>query len=225
MIFFNIIGILLEVTISWIVSGVQLLRNLRVACTASDLYKKGESMEKPVIKGITIGNIVMVLLAVSIFIGCEALNKPKFAEVVEVKEIVETTETPREVCEDMQVRQQAPVKDPHRITGTVIGGVAGGVLGSQVGKGTGKTLATVGGAAGGAYVGNKVQESMQKSDVVTTTKRKCKTVYDRTQKVVGYDVTYRLSGKEGVVRTTFKPGPTLPVKDGQVVLTPPVSTP
>ncbi len=182
-------------------------------------------MEKSIIKVITIGSIVMVLFAVSVFTGCEALNKPKFADVVGVKEITETIETPREVCEDVQVSQQAPVKDPHRITGTVIGGVAGGVLGNQIGKGTGKTLATVGGAAGGAYVGNKVQESMQKSDVVTTTKRSCKTVYDRTQKVVGYDVTYRFEDKERVVRTTFKPGPTLPVKDGQVVLTAPLSTP
>jgi uncharacterized protein YcfJ len=182
-------------------------------------------MEKAINKGITIGSILIMLLVVSVFTGCEALNKPKFAEVVGVKEITETIETPREVCEDVQVRQQAPVKDPNRITGTVIGGVAGGVLGNQIGKGTGKTLATVGGAAGGAYVGNKVQESMQKSDVVTTTKRSCKTVFDRTQKVAGYDVTYRFGGKENVVRTTFKPGATLPVKDGQVVLTAPVSTP
>jgi uncharacterized protein YcfJ len=123
------------------------------------------------------------------------------------------------------VRQQAPVKDPNRITGTVIGGVAGGVLGNQIGKGTGKTLATVGGAAGGAYVGNQVQKSMQKSDVVTTTKRRCKTVYDRLQKVVGYDVKYRFEGKEGVVRTSFNPGTTLPVKNGKVVVTSPVSTP
>lgn len=182
-------------------------------------------MGKSMIKGTVIGGIAMVVLAVNIFAGCEALNKPKFAEVVGVVEVTETTETPREVCEDVQVRQQAPVKDPNRITGTVIGGVAGGVLGNQIGKGTGKTLATVGGAAGGAYVGNQVQKSIQKSDVVTTTKRSCKTVYDRLQKVVGYDVTYRFEGKERVVRTSFKPGPTLPVKNGQVVLTAPVSTP
>lgn len=182
-------------------------------------------MGKTMIKGTAISGIAMVVLAVNIFTGCEALNKPKFAEVVGVVEVTETTETPREVCEDVQVRQQAPVKDPNRITGTVIGGVAGGVLGNQIGKGKGKTLATVGGAAGGAYVGNQVQKSMQKSDVVTTTKRRCKTVYDKTQKVVGYDVTYRFEGKEGVVQTTFKPGPTLPVKNGQVVLTAPVSTP
>ena len=79
----------------------------------------------------------------------------------------------------------------------------------------------IAGAAGGAYVGNQVQKSMQKSDVATTTKRVCKTVYDKSQKVVGYDVTYRLEGKEGVVRTSFKPGATLPVKNGQVVVTPP----
>jgi uncharacterized protein YcfJ len=103
----------------------------------------------------------------------------------------------------------------------VIGGVAGGLLGHQIGGGRGKTVATVAGAAGGAYVGNQVQKSMQKSDVVTTTKRVCKTVYDKSQKVVGYDVTYRLEGKEGVVRTSFKPGATLPVKNGQVVVTPP----
>jgi uncharacterized protein YcfJ len=48
-------------------------------------------------------------------------------------------------------------------------------------------------------------------------------VNDTTQKLVGYDVTYRLEGKEGVLRTTFKPGPTLPVKDGQVIATPPAS--
>jgi uncharacterized protein YcfJ len=182
-------------------------------------------MERSIVKGAVNRGIATVVLAVSVFTGCEALNKPKFADVVGVVEVKETIETPREVCEDVQVRQQAPVKDPHRITGTVIGGVAGGVLGNQIGKGTGKTVATVAGAAGGAYVGNKVQEGMQKSDVVTKTKRSCKTVYDKTERVVGYDVTYRLEGKERVIRTAFKPGPTLPVKNGQVVLTPPVSAP
>ena len=65
---------------------------------------------------------------------------------------------------------------------------------------------------------------MQEKDVVTTTERRCKTVNDKSQKVVGYNVTYRLEGKDGVVQTSFKPGPTLPVKDGQVVTTPPAET-
>lgn len=140
------------------------------------------------------------------------------AKVVSVKEVVETVKTPREVCEDVQVQEQAPVKDPYRVTGTVIGGVAGGALGHQIGHGKGKTVATVVGAAGGAYVGNRVQKGMQEKDVVTTTRRVCKTVYDTEKKVVGYDVTYLLEGKEGVVRTSRRPGPTLPVKDGKVVV-------
>jgi uncharacterized protein YcfJ len=57
--------------------------------------------------------------------------------------------------------------------------------------------------------------------VVTTTERQCKTVQEKSQKLVGYNVTYRLDGKEGTVRTQFKPGDTLPVKDGKVDTTPP----
>lgn len=143
------------------------------------------------------------------------------AEVIGVKEITKTVRTPREECEDVQVQEQAPVKDSYQVTGTVIGGVAGGLLGNQVGRGRTRTAATVAGAAGGAYVGNQVQKSMQKGDVVTRTKRVCRTVYDTTQKVVGYDVTYRLEGKEGMMRTSFKPGASLPVKNGKVIATPP----
>jgi len=182
-------------------------------------------MEKSMIKGIAIGGITMVVLAAGIVTGYNVLVKPKFADVITVKEITETIKTPREVCEDVPVQQQAPVKDPNRVTGTVIGGVAGGLLGHQIGGGKGKTVATVAGAAGGAYVGNQVQKSMQQSDVITTTRRVCKTVYDKSQKVVGYDVTYRLEGKEGIVRTSFKPGTTMPVKNGQVVVTPPETKP
>lgn len=139
------------------------------------------------------------------------------ADVIAVKEITKTIKTPREVCEDVEVQEQAPVKDTNRITGTVIGGVAGGVLGHKLGHGKkGKDIAAAAGAVGGAVVGNQVQKGMQERDVVTKTKRVCHTVYDESQKVVGYKVTYRLEGKEGVVRTSFRPGATLPVRDGKV---------
>ena len=139
------------------------------------------------------------------------------ADVIAVKEITKTIKTPREVCEDVQVQEQAPVKDTNRIAGTAIGGVAGGALGYSLGHGkTGKKIAAAAGAVGGAVVGNQVQKGMQERDVVTTTKRVCHTVYDESKKVVGYKVTYRLEGKEGVVRTSFRPGATLPVKDGKV---------
>ena len=180
-------------------------------------------MDKSMIKGIAIGGITMVVLAFAGIGAYKAMSQPKFADVVAVKEITETIVTPREECRDVVVQQKAQVKDPARITGTVLGGVAGGVLGHQFGSGTGKAVATIVGAAGGAYAGSKAQESMQKGDVVTTTKRSCKTVYDKTEKLVGYDVTYRLKDREGVVRTSFRPGNTLPVEKGQVVVTPPVA--
>ncbi len=55
-------------------------------------------------------------------------------------------------------------------------------------------------------------------------RHRCKTVNERTQKVVGYNVTYRLDGKDGTVQMSVKPGPTLPVKDGQVVTTSPAKS-
>src|SRR5215471_7550005 len=159
-------------------------------------------MDSSMIKGIVIGGIAMVVVSAGAVTGYKVMTKPKFADVVGVKEVTETIVTPREECQDVQVTHKAPTQDPNRVTGTVIGGVAGGLLGSTIGSGTGRTVATVAGAAGGAYVGNQVQKNQQ---------------------LIGYDVTYRLEGKEGVLRTSFKPGPTLPVKDGQVIATPPTA--
>jgi len=178
-------------------------------------------MDSSMIKGVVIGGIAMVVVSAGAVTGYKVMSKPKFAEVVAVQEVTETIVTPREECHDVQVTKQAPTSDPNRVTGTVIGGVAGGLLGSTIGSGTGRTVATVAGAAGGAYVGNQVQKNQQQKNTVTETHQRCKTVNDTTQKLIGYDVTYRLEGKEGVLRTSFKPGPTLPVKDGQVVATPP----
>src|SRR5512134_3463397 len=180
-------------------------------------------MDKSMVKGVVVGGIAMVVLTGGAVGGYKAMNQPKAAEVVGVKEVKRTVSTPREECKQVQVQKQAPVKDEHRVAGTVIGGVAGGLLGSTIGGGRGKTVATVAGAAGGAYAGNQVQKSMQQKDVVTTTETRCKTVNETTKKLVGYDVTYRLDGKESVVRTSFKPGKTIPVKDGQLVLVAPES--
>jgi uncharacterized protein YcfJ len=181
-------------------------------------------MNTSMMKGLAVGGIAMVVLGAGAVGGYQTLAQPKVAEVVAVKEITETVVTPRERCEDVQVQHKAPVKDEHRIAGTVTGGVAGGLLGSMVGGGKGKTLATVAGAAAGGYAGNRIQKDMQEKDVVTTTEHRCKTVNEKSQKAAGFRVTYRLDGKEGVVRTAFKPGATLPVKDGQVVTTAPAGS-
>lgn len=178
-------------------------------------------MDKSMMKGLVVGGLATVVIGASGVTGYQKLMKPQFAEVVEVKEVMETVVTPRERCEDVAVQRQAPVKDQHRIAGTVIGGVAGGLLGSTIGGGSGRTVATVVGAAAGGYAGNQVQKNMQQKDVVTSTERRCKMVNEKSQKLSGYNVTYLLDGKAGHVLLSHKPGATLPVKDGQVVTTPP----
>jgi uncharacterized protein YcfJ len=180
-------------------------------------------MDSSMMKGLALGGVAMVVLGAG-GVTYQQLSKPKFADVVSSKEVYEVVVTPREQCEDVQVQHQAPVKDKNRLAGTAIGAVAGGLLGSTIGGGKGKTLATVGGAAAGGYAGNQVQKNMQEKDVTTSTERRCKTVQDKSQKLVGYNVTYRLDGKEGTARTSFKPGATLPVKDGKVDTTPPATT-
>ena len=151
--------------------------------------------------------------------GDDAADDPNNAQITSVEPIKETFETPREVCEDVTVTEQAPVKDEHQIAGSATGAVVGGIVGNQVGSGRGKKLATAAGAAAGGYAGNKMQESHQAGKTVTSTETQCTTVMDKGEKVVGYMVKYELSGKPGSVRMDQPPkGDTIPVVNGQLVL-------
>ena len=171
-------------------------------------------MDKSMIGGLVIGVVVATAGGAIAFRD----KAPGYAEVVNVEEITETINTPREVCEDVAVTKKAPVKEQHKITGTAIGAVVGGLLGNQIGGGSGKKLATVAGAVGGGYAGNKVQGNMQDSDTYTTTERRCHTVTDSHQNVVGYNVTYMIDDAEGTVRMDEKPGSRIPVENGQLLL-------
>ncbi|MDP3419512.1 MAG: glycine zipper 2TM domain-containing protein [Thiobacillus sp.] len=174
-------------------------------------------MNKSMLTGVIAGAIAVT--AIGGVAGYKALNSgPEFAEVLAVKAVTETTKTPKEVCEDVVVNEQAPVKDPNRIAGTAVGAVAGGLLGNQIGGGSGKTIATVAGAAAGGYAGNQVQKNMQEKDVVSRTERRCRTVQESSSRTIGYDVRYRLGEEEGQVRMDHEPGPRLPVKGGKLQL-------
>lgn len=130
-----------------------------------------------------------------------------------------TSTTPREVCQDVAVQYQAPVRDPNRIAGTGIGAVVGGALGNQVGGGSGRRLATVGGAVGGAFAGRAIQGHQQENNVQTVTERQCRTVQDTSQssRVVAYNVTYRNpDGSTGTMRTGSDPGERIRLGSEQV---------
>jgi uncharacterized protein YcfJ len=177
-------------------------------------------MNKSMVLGAVIGGLVVTAGGA---IASFDLFKPKFAEVVNVEPVTKQIRTPREVCKEEAVTRTAPVKDQKRIAGTVIGAVVGGVLGSQIGSGDGRNVATAAGAAAGGYAGNKVQQKVQQRNTTTVMETRCETVYDSSQKIIGYDVKYRLGKQTDQVRMDFDPGERIPVKDGQLVLTPPAT--
>ncbi|EHM46799.1 hypothetical protein RN38_13890 [Hafnia paralvei] len=144
---------------------------------------------------------------------------PRYAQVLSATPIHESVKTPRQQCRNVTVTHRRPVQDENRIAGSVLGAVAGGVLGHQIGNGRGKDVATVVGALGGGYAGNQVQGSMQNNDTYTTTQQRCSTVYDKSQKLLGYDVTYKIGDQQGRVRMDKDPGTQIPVdRNGQLVL-------
>ncbi|MFH6565788.1 MULTISPECIES: glycine zipper 2TM domain-containing protein [Pseudomonas] len=174
-------------------------------------------MNKSLLVGAVLGAVGVT--AGGAFATYSLVKAPDAAQVLAVVPVNQQIKTPREVCKDVAVTRQAPVKDQHQIVGSVIGAVAGGLLGNQIGGGTGKKIATVAGAVGGGYAGNKVQEGMQERDTYTTTQTRCNTVNDISSKVVGYDVRYSLNGKEGKVRMDHEPGKEIAVdKQGQLIL-------
>ena len=177
-------------------------------------------MDKSMLNGLVIGLVVATAGGAIASYTMLSDNTPDYAQVVNVEEVRETVNTPREVCEDVAVTHKAPVKDEYKILGTATGAVVGGLLGNQIGGGSGKKIATVAGAVGGGYAGNKVQGNMQDKDTYTTTERRCHTVTDSHQNVVGYDVTYMIGDQEGTVRMDEKPGSRIPLEnDGRLLLT------
>lgn len=171
-------------------------------------------------KQLVIGGIAgaVAVTAIGAVAGYQMLDQANYAEVLNVKGVTRTVSVPREICRDELVTVTQTTKDPNQIAGTVVGAVIGGVLGSKVGDGTGKKLATVGGAVGGGYAGNKVQEGMQERNTSQETQRKCQTVRDSKQEDAGYDVTYRLEGREDTVHMDYDPGRRIAVENGVLVL-------
>ncbi len=148
----------------------------------------------------------------------QLLKEPDYAEVVRTTPITKQIKIPQQECRDETVVRQRPVKDENRIAGKAVGAVLGGVLGHQVGGGNGKKVATVAGAVAGGYAGDKVQKNMQQNDTYTTVEKRCKTVYETREDITGYNVVYRLKGRESSVKMDYDPGEKIPLQNGQLVL-------
>lgn len=174
-------------------------------------------MNRSLVTGLVIGAVVAVGAGAAA--GLKLMSSgPEYAQVLKVTPLMKTIHTPRQQCHDETVTHQAPVKDEHQVLGTVAGAVIGGVIGHQIGGGTGRDIATVAGAAGGGYAGNRIQKNLQEKDTVKSTEQKCDTVYDESQKRIGYEVRYRLGDREASVKMDHDPGDRIPVRNGELVL-------
>lgn len=175
-------------------------------------------MNKSMLAGVGIG--VAAALSVAAVASLDVFSTgPRYAQVLSATPIHESVKTPRQQCRNVTVTHRRPVQDENRIAGSVLGAVAGGVLGHQIGNGRGKDVATVVGALGGGYAGNQVQGALQNNDTYTSTQQRCSTVYDKSQKLLGYDVTYKIGDQQGRVRMDKDPGTQIPVdRNGQLVL-------
>jgi uncharacterized protein YcfJ len=156
--------------------------------------------------------------AVGSFAGYKMLTKGEFADVTAVTPLTEQVKTPREECHAENVTRQAPTQDAHRVTGSVIGAIAGGVLGDVIGGHGNNTGAKVAGAAAGGIAGHEAQREMQEHNTVTTSEQRCTTVFDVSERTVGYRVDYRIGDATGQVQMDHDPGSRIPVRDGQLVL-------
>lgn len=173
-------------------------------------------MNKSMLVGTVFG--VGIATAVGGIAGYRMLTGPEYAQVVSVTAVTQSVKTPREECHDQVVTRTQPVKDKHKITGTVIGALAGGLLGNAIGGGGKNTGAKIAGAAVGGYAGHKTQEKMQHNDTYQTTERVCNTVVDVSEHTVGYDVKYRIGDTPGEVRMDHDPGDTIPLEDGKLMI-------
>ena len=159
-----------------------------------------------------------LVVAVGAYAGTRMNPWQDYADVVSVVPAFDNQQTAREECNDEAVTQQVPIKDEKRVAGTAIGAVIGGVLGNQVGSGDGKKVATAAGAVAGGYAGSKVQKTLQEKNTETVVNQHCGTVYDNQKIPAGFDVTYLLNGKQGVVRMDHDPGKRSPLENGELDL-------
>src|SRR5262249_53233255 len=102
---------------------------------------------------------------------------------------------PDKACRDEQLRRSKVARDELRISGTVIDGMAGGAISAEP------------------------KISVDEDSFTTPAGRHCLAANRVVEKVVAYDVRYRLHGKTSKVRMDHDPGRQLPVREGKVVLT------
>lgn len=136
------------------------------------------------------------------------------AWVVASTPVYEKVNEPQRECWNEQVGYESVRSRDRSYGGAVLGTIVGGILGSQIGKGSGKTVATAVGAATGAMVGDNLgndgrESSAQRRPVY---EERCQVNDNWSQRLTGYNVTYRYQGRDYTTFMPYDPGRSVKVK-------------
>ena len=150
-----------------------------------------------------------------------ALAMPAYADTVKatvsrVDPIYHNTtiNTPRNICQDVQVPIYGNVQRRSSDGEVLSGAIIGGVIGNQFGNGQGKDIMTV----LGAIMGANSQQGGKTSQVVTgyRLEQQCQTVYASTTErtLKHYKIYFTWNGHEGTAMTynEYQVGNSIPVE-------------
>ena len=124
--------------------------------------------------------------------------------VISSTPIIQQVAVPREVCENVTVREPGRTSG----AGALMGGIAGGAMGNAIGGGSGRAAATAIGIFGGAILGNRI-EGRGPDRVRTVQECSTQTVYQN--QTVAYNVGYEYAGRQYSVQMDEEPGRYVPV--------------
>lgn len=124
--------------------------------------------------------------------------------VISSTPVIQQVAVPREVCQNVSVREPARGSG----AGALMGGIAGGAMGNAVGKGSGRAAATMLGIFGGAILGDRIEGRGQ--DNVRTV-QDCTTQNTYENQTVAYNVVYEYAGRQYSMQMDRDPGRYVPV--------------
>ena len=156
-----------------------------------------KTLSRKVLPPIVTGAIALVTMGA-------AQAQDERGRVISSTPVIQQVAVPREVCQNVSVREPARGSG----AGALIGGIAGGAMGNAVGNGNGRAAATMIGVLGGAILGNRIEGRGQ--DNVRTV-QECTTQNSYENQTVGYNVVYEYAGRQYSMQTDREPGRYVPV--------------
>ncbi len=149
-----------------------------------------------------------------------------WAQVISVHPVYrpERRSVSRDVCyrQPGYTTERVRYHNPDSTASTLLGAVIGGALGHTVGHGNGRTAATIAGAVIGGAIGNNTSRNdgyYSREQRYVPSREQChmQTRWQHSERLLGYDVTYRYQGVDYRTRTPQQPGSRIRVRIQQIV--------